>query len=92
MLSLVNLMGILSILQRRGAAAIRSERRGKGSMEELASALAGLLGSAAGGRTEPAALLGALAGEGKGDPLAALLAGLLGEGRGGDRQRADAGP
>jgi hypothetical protein len=93
LLSLVNLLGIVSILHRRGVTAARSERRGKAGLDELATALTGLLGATATGQAGPAALLGALGKEGKGDPLAAMLAALLGgEGKGAERQKTDGGP
>ncbi len=90
LLSLVNLLGIVSILHRRGVTAARSERRGKAGLDELATTLTGLLGATATGQAGPAALLGAL---GKGDPLGAMLAALLGgEGKGAERQKLDGGP
>ncbi|MBC7105127.1 MAG: hypothetical protein H5T97_04245, partial [Firmicutes bacterium] len=89
LLSLVNLLGILSILQRRGAESARSERRAKAGREELAGALAGILGATGQG---PASLLAGRGKEGP-DPLGAVLSGRRGGGghTGGEAQRADVG-
>jgi hypothetical protein len=79
LLSLVNLLGIVSIIHRRGPAAAQPERREKGGPDELVATLMNLLGGAAGQQAGPAALLGSLGREGRGDPLAAVLGALLGE-------------